>query len=103
MKSLKALYRIGAGPSASHTIGPRRAAQVFAQRFPRIRQFRVTLFGSLAATGKGHLTDQAISETLAPGEVHIVWRPEEQLPAHPNGIQFEALDDAGDCIGQWVV
>ena len=57
MKSLRELYRIGQGPSSSHTMGPRRAAEQYAERHPEARQFRVTLYGSLAATGKGHLTD----------------------------------------------
>lgn len=91
MESLTELYRIGAGPSASHTMGPKRAAERFLARHPESDLFRVTLFGSLAATGKGHLTDAAIIDALAPHRVEIVWKPNEQLPVHPNGMQFESI------------
>lgn len=53
MKSIKELYRIGNGPSSSHTMGPRKTAQLFANAFPGAARFTVTLYGSLAATGKG--------------------------------------------------
>ena len=57
MKSIKELYRIGTGPSSSHTMGPRKAAEIFLQRHPEAAAFKVTLYGSLAATGKGHMTN----------------------------------------------
>ena len=57
MKSIKELYRIGTGPSSSHTMGPRKAAEMFLERHPNAASFKVTLYGSLAATGKGHMTD----------------------------------------------
>ena len=60
MKSIKELYRIGTGPSSSHTMGPRKAAEMFLERHPDAASFKVTLYGSLAATGKGHMTDVAI-------------------------------------------
>ena len=60
MKSLKELFRIGNGPSSSHTMGPKHAAEIFAKKNPQSHSFKVTLYGSLAATGKGHLTDGAI-------------------------------------------
>ena len=66
MKSIKELYRIGVGPSSSHTMGPRNAAERFLAKHPEARGFEVTLYGSLAATGKGHMTDVAILETLSP-------------------------------------
>ena len=66
MKSIKELYRIGTGPSSSHTMGPRKAAQIFLERHPEAAAFQVTLYGSLAATGKGHMTNVAITETLQP-------------------------------------
>jgi len=59
METLKELYRIGNGPSSSHTIGPKNAAKLFAERNPHVDKYRVTLYGSLAATGKGHMTDVA--------------------------------------------
>ena len=64
MKTLKELYRIGSGPSSSHTMGPRAAAEKYLERHPAALRFRVTLYGSLAATGKGHLTDWAITNVL---------------------------------------
>ena len=60
MKSIKELYRIGTGPSSSHTMGPRHAAELFLAKHPDAARFEVTLYGSLAATGKGHMTDAAI-------------------------------------------
>ncbi len=97
MKSLRELYRIGTGPSSSHTMGPRVAAQQFAENNPAATSFEVTLYGSLAATGKGHLTDVAILQSLqhiAP--VKIIWEPTVFLPFHPNGMKFRALNMAGD-------
>jgi len=65
MRSLKELYRIGKGPSSSHTIGPERACKLFLAENSSADAFTVRLFGSLAKTGKGHGTDRAIAETLA--------------------------------------
>ena len=59
MITLKELYRIGYGPSSSHTMAPRKAATLFLERNPKAVRFEVTLYGSLAATGKGHMTDKA--------------------------------------------
>ncbi|WP_275452272.1 serine dehydratase beta chain, partial [Segatella buccae] len=56
MESLKRIFRIGKGPSSSHTMGPQQAAQIFANSHPKAKAFEVTLYGSLAATGKGHMT-----------------------------------------------
>ena len=66
MKSIKELYRIGTGPSSSHTMGPRKAAEIFLEKHPEASSFKVTLYGSLAATGKGHMTNIAITDTLQP-------------------------------------
>ena len=63
MKSIKELYRIGTGPSSSHTMGPRKAAELFLEKHPEASSFKVTLYGSLAATGKGHMTNIAITDT----------------------------------------
>ncbi|HMD90189.1 MAG TPA: L-serine ammonia-lyase [Anaerolineaceae bacterium] len=93
MQSIRELYRIGHGPSSSHTMGPRKAAEIFNQRYPNAAGYRVTLYGSLAATGKGHFTDAVITKALAPKSVEIIWRSEEELPLHPNGMLFEVLDD----------
>jgi L-serine dehydratase len=95
MKSLRELYRIGKGPSSSHTMGPQKAAQAYLAKHPEANSFRVTLYGSLAATGKGHMTDTAIKDVLSPtAPVDIVWKPSEFLAFHPNAMKFET--DKGD-------
>jgi L-serine dehydratase len=101
MPSIRELYRIGHGPSASHTMGPRKAAEDFLAAHPCAARMRVTLHGSLAATGKGHLTDKAITDALSPVEVTIEWRPNEPLSEHPNGMTFEAFDSNQKLIGAW--
>ena len=76
MKSLRSLFRIGLGPSSSHTMGPNRAANIFAERCPDVDTYRVTLYGSLAATGKGHMTDKAIISVLEPiAKLELLWEP----------------------------
>lgn len=103
MKSLQALYRIGRGPSSSHTMGPGFAAEAFRARTAGAARYRVTLYGSLAATGRGHLTDLAVTEPFTPLPVELVWRAEEELPRHPNGLRFEALDATGGVIREEIV
>lgn len=103
MESIKELYRIGHGPSSSHTIGPRHAAELFKARHPQATAIEVTLFGSLAATGKGHLTDRAISDVLHPTPTEIIWQPQVFLPAHPNGMRFRALDMESRPSDEWTV
>lgn len=93
MKSLRELYRIGKGPSSSHTMGPQKAAQIYLKSHPDAKGFRITLYGSLAATGKGHMTDVAIRETLEPvAPVEIIWEPDVFLPYHPNGMGFSCVE-----------
>ena len=103
MESLKELYKIGMGPSSSHTMGPHKAAQEFKRLYPQAVSFRVTLYGSLAATGKGHLTDFTVKEALYPKPVSILWQPNTFLPRHPNALRLEALDTADHLIGEQVV
>ncbi|WP_337657993.1 L-serine ammonia-lyase, iron-sulfur-dependent, subunit alpha [Alistipes sp.] len=103
MESLKELYRIGSGPSSSHTMGPKRAAEQFTERCRDVDAYRVTLYGSLAATGKGHLTDVAILSVLEPvAPTQIVWKPEVVLPFHPNGMLFEGLK-GGQVVDAWTI
>ena len=84
-------------------MGPKKAAQQFLARCGEIDSFRVTLHGSLAATGKGHLTDTAIRAVLEPvAPVEIVWKPEVVLPYHTNGMLFEALKD-GAVTDEWTI
>ena len=104
MKSLRELFRIGKGPSSSHTMGPQHAAQLFRSRHPEATAFEVTLYGSLAATGKGHATDIAIIEELSKtAPVEIDWRPSQFLPFHPHGMKFTAKDSQGDILEEWTV
>lgn len=95
MESIKEIYKIGYGPSSSHTMGPRKAAEQFRQKTLNAIKYKVTLYGSLAATGKGHLTDKAITEALKPTPVEFIWLSEKFLSYHPNAMKFEALDLAG--------
>ncbi len=104
MKSIKELYRIGTGPSSSHTMGPRKAAEIFLSRHPEAVAFNVTLYGSLAATGRGHMTDRAIIDTLEPhAPVTLDWQPHIFLPYHPNGMTFRSLDASGTTTDEWTV
>lgn len=103
MQSIRELYRIGHGPSSSHTMAPRRAAETFKARYPAAERFQVTLYSSLAATGRGHMTDVAIQEALAPAPVAIAWLPDVELPFHPNGMQFQAIMADGAASEPWTV
>lgn len=104
MKSIKQLFRIGNGPSSSHTMAPKRAAELFLEKNKEAASFKVTLYGSLAATGKGHFTDTAILTVL---EVHapveLIWEPKIFLPFHPNGMNFIAIDKDGKTMDDWTV
>lgn len=85
-------------------MGPQRAAQIFLQKCPDARAFEVTLFGSLAATGKGHMTDVAIEDVLKQqGDVNIVWKPGVFLPFHPNAMRFKAFNDKHLPVDEWTV
>ena len=100
MKTIREIFRIGYGPSSSHTMGPRKAAELFRERYANAASYQVHLYGSLSATGKGHLTDAAILDVLPTAE--IVWH-EEFLPFHPNGMRFCAWNEAGDLLNEWTV
>ena len=103
METIKELYRIGIGPSSSHTMGPRQASEIFLKRQPAAASYRVTLFESLAATGRGHLTDAAIRNVFPAGALEIIWHPDQKLPMHPNGMRFEALSAEGVSLSIWEV
>ncbi len=104
MKSIKELYKIGRGPSSSHTMGPMRASQIFLSEHKDASRFQVTLYGSLAATGKGHMTDVAITDELEKSApVEILWEPSVFLPFHPNGMNFKSFDADGNVTGDWTV
>jgi len=103
MNSIREIFTIGYGPSSSHTMGPRKAAEIFGLRTIEAETYRVTLFGSLAATGRGHLTDVAIANALHPKQVEFIWKPDELLPLHPNAMRFEALNINQAVTDTWEV
>lgn len=117
MKSVKDVYKIGKGPSSSHTMGPFKAVRHYLENHEDADLLHVTLYGSLAATGKGHLTDIAIQEAFATwkwtdketlecksrreGDVTIEWKPKESLQLHPNGMKIAAVNSDGDLYDRW--
>ena len=103
MQSIREIYKIGYGPSSSHTIAPGRAAKIFDSKHPDATRYKVTLYGSLAATGIGHHTDSAILKELMPKEVQFVWKPEVFLETHSNGMEITAYDVNGHEIDTWQV
>ncbi len=103
MKSIREIFRMGYGPSSSHTMGPSRAAEFFKTKHPDAEKYRITLYGSLALTGRGHGTDTVIHKVLnRPEDTEIVWQEGITLPRHPNGMLFEALN-GGKVIDSWEV
>ncbi|MCM1501592.1 MAG: L-serine ammonia-lyase [Bacteroidales bacterium] len=113
MKSIRDIYKIGKGPSSSHTMGPYKAIASYLENHPETVRLSVSLYGSLAATGKGHLTDEAIREAFSswqdkngcPQEdrtqVEIIWKPKEFLQRHPNGMSISAMDAEGAALDSW--
>lgn len=92
MKSIRDIYKIGKGPSSSHTMGPERAARLFRGEHPEATGFRVVLYGSLAKTGVGHGTDRVLREVLAPLPTEIIFSDQVISGSHPNTMDFFALD-----------
>lgn len=103
METLRELYKIGCGPSSSHTMGPRKAADAFNRAYPQAFSFRVTLYGSLAATGKGHLTDFTLKEAFYPKPLEVIFDTHTVMPKHPNALKMQALDQAGHAIAEKTV
>lgn len=103
MDSVKEIYKIGLGPSSSHTMGPNKAATIFAGKHGDAASFRVTLYGSLAATGKGHMTDLAIQRAFGDRPSEILWRADIVPGFHTNGMLFESLDSNGNATDSWTV
>lgn len=117
MKSIKDVYKIGKGPSSSHTMGPFKAVRHYLENHPDTDHLHVTLYGSLAATGKGHLTDKAVEEAFETwkqtdretieskvrrqGDVTIEWKPKETLQVHPNGMKIASVNLDGDIYDKW--
>lgn len=88
MDTIKKIFKTGYGPSSSHTMGPASACEIIKQNYPDSEKIEIVLYGSLALTGKGHLTDRAIQRVLKDMPHKIIWEPEKNLSAHPNGMEF---------------
>ena len=102
MQSLRELYKIGNGPSSSHTMGPKRAVEIFKNKYKEATKFKVILYGSLALTGKGHLTDYIIKKTLEDYECEIIFDEEKKCDVHPNTFDIFAYKGE-ELISNWRV
>ena len=102
MKSIREIYKIGKGPSSSHTMGPERAAKLFKEKNPDADAFKVVLYGSLSATGVGHGTDRVLLEVLSPIPTEIVFSKEALPNAHPNTMDFFAMKNGTECCSMRV-
>ena len=102
MKSLTELYKIGRGPSSSHTMGPEKAAKLFSERNKTATSFKAVLYGSLAKTGKGHGTDVVLQKTFTK-PVDVVFDYETTHLPHPNTMDLFAIDINGRIIDSWRV
>jgi L-serine dehydratase len=96
MKSIRDIYKIGKGPSSSHTMGPEKAAKHFRNQHPEADSFRVILYGSLSKTGVGHGTDRVLREVMSPLPTEIVFSKEKLSDSHPNTLDFIALKDGAE-------
>lgn len=103
MQSVRTIFKVGNGPSSSHTMGPALAADLYREKHLDCKHFKVELYGSLAATGKGHLTDRAILKSLAPAKVDFVWKPAVYLPRHPNAMKIASISSGGVEFDPWTV
>jgi len=102
MESVKKIFKIGNGPSSSHTMGPKNASKIFLEKNPDADRFNIHIYGSLALTGKGHMTDVAIIDTLGE-KAEVIWHQNEKLPLHTNGILFEAFNEKDELTDSWEV
>lgn len=100
MESIRELYKAGRGPSSSHTMGPFKAAAQFRREHPDADEYKVILYGSLALTGKGHMTDAVIREAFEPKRCEVIFDKVSPTPVHPNTAEFFAYRDGkqiADC------
>lgn len=102
MHSLRQIYKIGPGPSSSHTIGPKRSALLFLSEYPQVHHIKVTLFGSLSLTGKGHQTDSILMHTFAPIPTEIIFDRSFD-PGHPNTLKIEGFTHDNQTLAHWTV
>lgn len=100
MYSLKEVYKIGRGPSSSHSMGPEFASRDFVKRYPAASRYCATLYGSLALTGKGHLTDEAILYGFGDRKAEVVFDFNKTDLSHPNTMTFAAYNEADEKIGE---
>ena len=100
MKSIREIYKIGKGPSSSHTMGPERAALQFLKEYPDAARYQVILYGSLNKTGVGHGTDSVLRETLGPDKTEIIFSPDEWEGMHLNTLDLIAFDEEGSKLGR---
>ena len=100
MKSIREIYKIGKGPSSSHTMGPERAALQFMREYPDAARYQVILYGSLNKTGIGHGTDSVLRDTLGNDKTEIIFSPDEWEGMHPNTLDLIAFDEEGSKLGR---
>lgn len=101
MESLKEMYKVGSGPSSSHTIAPQRAVKLYLEKYPEVDYLQVFLYGSLSLTGKGHFTDHAIKMCAQPINCDVFFKLEWQYP-FPNGLIIKGFNGQKE-LEEWVV
>lgn len=102
MESIKEIFKIGYGPSSSHTMGPAIASKKFLDKNIDADSFKCYLYGSLASTGKGHLTDYIIKKTFNNKKIDIIFDYKTHYDYHPNGMKFVAYKDE-QIVDEWLV
>lgn len=102
MESLKQLYKIGYGPSSSHTLAPATACQLYKETYPQTDHLRVELYGSLSLTGKGHFTDYIIKKTFEPWACEVQFKLDWK-EVFPNGFYIYGFDQQSNLIQRWTV
>ena len=102
MQTLKELYKIGPGPSSSHTLAPARACRLYLENYPETESVKVNLYGSLSLTGKGHFTDKIIIDTFAPRKCDVDFKLDWEQP-FPNGFTIDGYDCNEQLTGHWSV
>ena len=101
MRSIRDIYKIGKGPSSSHTMGPAFAADIFIQEHPQADSYKAVLYGSLSKTGKGHGTDRVLVDTFAPKSVEVVFSEHDPSNVkHPNTLDLIAIKDGEEIARQ---
>ena len=98
MKSIRDVFKIGKGPSSSHTMGPERAAKIFLKRNPQATSFRVVLYASLSKTGSGHGTDRVLYEVLGSDRTEVIFSDSTEPVPHPNTLDLFAYNEKGEAL-----